>query len=423
MSRARLIVGLALAALAVAFFALSRIGPGEYAVSAVFTDVRGLVPGADVRAGGVRVGSVREISLGEDGLPRVRMRVQDGYRLRTGARATVRMASLSGEFNRYVALVRGAGAPLPGGATLALRATAAPVEVDDALSTLDERTRADVHAALSGLRAVLHGRGPQLALTLRSSAAALGRTADVAGDVAADGAALRSLVHDSATVSGVLAERPERLADTVGSLAGVLAATGRRGRELDRTIAALPAGLREPRRALAAASQVIPDLRRLLRGAAPGLRELVRAAGELRRALVAARPALREARGLSASAPRSLRALTPLLREARPVAHRLEPILQRTGPMLDQARVRLPDFFSFFSNWADFTSVYDANGHGARVGIVLPPAPTKVLKPDGAGPGQLKAPYLRVPGALAGEPWRDYAGSFVAGGEGGEEQP
>jgi phospholipid/cholesterol/gamma-HCH transport system substrate-binding protein len=423
MSRARLIVPLALAALAVAVVAVTRGGAGEYAVSAVFSDVRGLVPGADVRAGGVRVGSVRDIALGDDGLPRVRMRVQDGYRLRTGARATVRMASLTGEFNRYVALVRGDGAPLPDGATLALRATAAPVEVDDALSALDERTRADVHASLRGLRAALEGRGPQLSLTLRSSAAALGRTADVAGDVAADGAALRSLVHDTATVSDVLAERPERLADTVGSLAAVLAVTGRRGRDLDRTIAALPAGLREPRRALAAASQAIPDLRRLLRGVAPGLRELVPAAGELQRALLAARPALREARGLSGSAPRSLRALTPLLREARPVARQLEPILRRTGPMLDQARVRLPDFFSFFSNWADFTSVYDANGHGARVGIVLAPAPTKVLKPDGAGPGQLKAPYLRVPGALAGEPWRDYAGSFVAGGQGGEEQP
>ena len=91
--------------------------------------------------------------------------------------------------------------------------------------------------------------------------------------------------------------------------------------------------------------------------------------------------------------------------------------------MLDQGRVRLPDFFSFFSNWADFTSVYDANGHGARVGIVLPPAPTKVLEPDGDGAGQLKAPYLRVPGALGGEPWRDYADSFVAGGEKGAETP
>ncbi|MEA2224388.1 MAG: hypothetical protein QOH83_2764, partial [Solirubrobacteraceae bacterium] len=58
MSRAGLIVPLAIVALAVAVVAFLREGSGEYAVSAVFSDVRGLVPGADVRAGGVRVGSV-----------------------------------------------------------------------------------------------------------------------------------------------------------------------------------------------------------------------------------------------------------------------------------------------------------------------------------------------------------------------------
>ena len=58
---------------------------------------------------------------------------------------------------------------------------------------------------------------------------------------------------------------------------------------------------------------------------------------------------------------------------------------------------------------------YDANGHGARVGIVLPPAATTVLDPSGSGAGQLRAPYLRTPGALEGEPWKNFADSFVAG--------
>jgi hypothetical protein len=108
--------------------------------------------------------------------------------------------------------------------------------------------------------------------------------------------------------------------------------------------------------------------------------------------------------------------LTPLLREAGPLAAQLTPVLSRINPMLDQTRVRLPDFFSFFSNWADFTANYDANGHGARVGILLPPAPTTVLPPSGDGAGQLRPPYLRTPGALEGEPWKDYAASFVGGG-------
>ena len=75
--------------------------------------------------------------------------------------------------------------------------------------------------------------------------------------------------------------------------------------------------------------------------------------------------------------------------------------------MLDELRVRLPDAFSFFANWADFTSNYDANGHGARVGIVLPSAPEN---------DQLSPPYLRTPGTLEGQPWTDYRKSFVFGG-------
>ncbi|MEA2127059.1 MAG: hypothetical protein QOI80_3841, partial [Solirubrobacteraceae bacterium] len=93
----------------------------------------------------------------------------------------------------------------------------------------------------------------------------------------------------------------------------------------------------------------------------------------------------------------------------------LGPVVERLGPMLDQARVRLPDFFSFFANWADFTGNYDANGHAARVGIVLPPTGTAEQSPDDTREGQLSKPYLRTPGALEGEPWKDFADSFVGG--------
>jgi len=109
--------------------------------------------------------------------------------------------------------------------------------------------------------------------------------------------------------------------------------------------------------------------------------------------------------------------MTPLLRAAGPMLAVLAPVLRRFDPMLDQLRVRFPDAFSFFANWADFTSNYDSGGHGARVGIVLPPAPTNTLPPDSNGPGQLAPPYLRVPGSLEGQPWNDYSKSFVGSGK------
>jgi hypothetical protein len=108
--------------------------------------------------------------------------------------------------------------------------------------------------------------------------------------------------------------------------------------------------------------------------------------------------------------------MRPVLGFAGPLLRVLIPALRRVGPMLDQLRVRFPDAFSFFANWADFTSNFDANGHGARVGIVVPPAPTTTLSPSGHGAGQLAPPFLRTPGALEGHPWTRYWKSFVAGG-------
>jgi hypothetical protein len=115
-------------------------------------------------------------------------------------------------------------------------------------------------------------------------------------------------------------------------------------------------------------------------------------------------------------APSAARTLQPVLEAAGPLLRVAIPVLRRLGPMLDQLRVRLPDAFSFFANWADFTSNYDSSGHAARVGIVLPPAPLNALSPSSDGPGQLAPPYLRTPGALEGQPWTDYWKSFVAGG-------
>jgi phospholipid/cholesterol/gamma-HCH transport system substrate-binding protein len=168
---------------------------------------------------------------------------------------------------------------------------------------------------------------------------------------------------------------------------------------------------------LARGRALLPAAGRLVDAAAPVAAQLPAAAGELADATTAARPALRSARAAVAAAPAGLRALARLLRGAAPVLEQLVPALRRSGPMLDQLRVRLPDAFSFFANWADFTANYDANGHGARVGIVLPPTSTKALAPSADGAGQLRPPYLRTPGSLEGEPWTDYAKSFVAGGK------
>ncbi|MEA2293907.1 MAG: phospholipid/cholesterol/gamma-HCH transport system substrate-binding protein [Solirubrobacteraceae bacterium] len=391
---------------------LAGCGGGSRRLTIVLTDARGLVPGAEVRVAGLKVGSVDRVGLGRDGLPHVALTVQRSVDLRAGARAALRLASLSGERNRYVALDPGAGPPLPGGATLGVGRTRSPVEIDDVLSALDVRTRADVRGVLRGLRAATAGRAADLAATLRAAPDALGAAADALRDVDGDGAALRSLVRDARGVSGALAAGRATVGASVDRVAGLLQRTAGRARALDATVAGLPAALRSADGALGRARRTLPLLDTLAQAARPGTAQLAAAAPELERAAIAAAPVLAEARRIT---PAQLRAVTPLLRTATPVLRRLAPVLARLNPMLDEARVRLPDFFSFFSNWADFTANYDANGHAARVGIVLPPPDTKVASPDRQEPGLLAKPYLRTPGALESDPWTHYQDSFVAG--------
>ncbi len=405
---------LGIAAIAVAVILAAR-GADGYTLDAVFEQANGLVAGAEVQAAGLKVGSVKRIELGSDGLPHVRMRVSGDYRIRRGGRAAIRFFSVSGEVNRYVELMQGSGEPLPSGATIIAARTDQPVEIDEVLATLDPQTRGDVHTLLRRLDETTTGRGADIEQTLRFSARALRETASLVNEVRGDGRALRSLLRDGRIVTGALASDTAALGATADELAGLLSTTAARQRELAQGVANLPGGLRSPRLALDRTRASVERLRALVADARPGVASLVPFARDLRPTLAAAVPTLSQARALVRDAPAQLRSLDVLLKTARPVLAQLDPVLRKGNPMLDEVRARLPDAFGFFANWADFASNYDANGHAARVGLVFPPAPTKSIGPSDPAPGHLRRPFLRTPGVLEGEPWTDFRDSFVAG--------
>jgi virulence factor Mce-like protein len=416
----RAVTALAVVAIAVVLLVL-RAGGGQYEVTAEFNDVQGLVSGANVRLAGVDVGSVGRIWLGRDGWPRAQLDIDDDVSMRAGGTAAVRVLSLSGEFNRYVSIVQGSGPGLAPGSLIPLGRTSSPVEVDQALGTFDPSTRAALSVALRGLAGSLAGQGTSIEATLRDSQAALQEVGDAAEQVNGDGFDLAQLLQSTDRLSSTLAARTPELEAAVDRGASLLQTLSARAGEISSSIAGLPRGLDATDQALANARSLAAPADRFLSDAGPAFAELPATAAELDAALGAARPALANAANVAAVAPAAARAFAPVLAAAGPLLKVMTPVLRALGPMLDQARVRFPDAFSFFSNWADFTSNYDANGHAARVGIVLPPAPTNVLSPSSDGAGQLKPPYLRTPGALDGQPWTDYWKSFVAGGKPGPD--
>lgn len=419
--------GLRLAVFALLVAGVAAIGwaasgsGSSYRVTAVFSSVNGLVPGAPVRVAGLDVGEVVSVELGERDLPEVVLEIDDDFRLREGAVANLRAGSASGQTNRFVELSRGSGEELEDGATLGTAHTDQPVEVERILSTLDPRTRERVSDTLRGLAKATGGHGDDLAGALRKSADALEHTAALLGQVNADGEALRTAVTEGGALAAELAGSSDRLAGTADELAAALATAARRHGELGESARLLPESLRAANSALARFESQVPELRGLVSAAKPGLEELVPFAKALRPAVDAARPALEEASGLVSAADEQIGELDPLLRASEPALKELAPLLRAAGPILDEARVRTPDFFSFFANWADFTGVYDANGHAARVGVVLGVAPTNTIDGDEARAGHLKPPFVRTPGVLGGEPWLDYRDSFLSTPQGGDE--
>jgi phospholipid/cholesterol/gamma-HCH transport system substrate-binding protein len=405
-------------ALGVAFLVVIFGSRATYEVHAVFEDVRGLIPGGEVKAGSDEVGTVEQIELGDDGLPVVTMSIDDDFRLRQGAFADIRLASNVGGVNRFVDLEQGDGPPISDGATLGPSQTDQPVDLDLAVSTLDPKARAETRALLAAVDASVRGRGDDLDRAVRHSAKALGETANVLAQVTVDRLALRTIVEQGRRVVGALASSPDSLGASAEQLATVLGTAGARQLELRRAVDALGPALGQARTTLDRLDAAIPNLTALAAAARPAAAEIVPTVREIRPAIDALRPLLREAGALVDAAPGQLRKLRPVLQAAAPALRYLDPLVDGFGPLLDYLRTWGPETVNFFALTADTTSNYDANGNLVRA--TAPALPTarhpNLIGPSDPGPGSLRRPFYRTPGSLEGEPWEDYADSFIGGG-------
>ena len=132
-----------LAVLAVAILLFQ--GDGGYRVTAEFVNAGQLVKGNEVKAGGVAVGSVKDIDVTQDGRAKVTIAIKDDdYKpLRRGTRVMIKQASLSGIANRYVDLQLGPanGEEIQNGGVIGSDQTATAVELDQIFDLFDERTR------------------------------------------------------------------------------------------------------------------------------------------------------------------------------------------------------------------------------------------------------------------------------------------
>ncbi len=359
------------------FLLLFRAAGGEiggsrrYAVSVVVPNAYNLVPNADVRAAGVKVGRVADIA------PRgsaADLRLELDRRVAPvgrDARVLVRTKTLVGE--SYVALDPGSRrrGTLPDGGRLSADAAGTSVQLDDILGTLDPRTRRAVRRSLRGSAAGLAGHGDELNASLgalRDTARSGGR---LTAALVAQRPQLAALVDDTGTVLDAIGRREadlQRLVRGARTTAGAVRARDARLRE---ALGLLPATLRQAETSLGV-------LQRFALRATPVVADVTASSGDLATAVRALEPAARTGRRAVDELRRAvpvgdalLAGLTDFAAAARPAVGGLDDSLRQVNPVLRYLAPYSREIGAFFANQGAWNEVTDATGHVGRVQGVL----------------------------------------------------
>jgi ABC-type transporter Mla subunit MlaD len=251
------------ALVAVVLLATSAGGSsGAYTVRAVFDDAGNIIPGENVKIGGVKVGTVGSVTPTPQAKAAVVLHITNaGFKdFRDDASCTIRPQALIGE--KFVDCLptqtRVAGTPLPpplkkigkgkegsGQYLLPVQNTHSPVDVDllGDISRLPERQRFTI--ILNELGAGLAGRGSDLHDVIRRANPALQELDKVLGILASENKVLAKLAVDSDRALQPFAAVRDKVADFIEQSNTVAQATARHRGALARNLQLLPKFLEE----------------------------------------------------------------------------------------------------------------------------------------------------------------------------------
>jgi phospholipid/cholesterol/gamma-HCH transport system substrate-binding protein len=434
--------GIALSALVLAILLAGYLllfrGSGGHEYTLVFQTAGQLVKEDDVQVAGRRIGSVREIKLTDDNQAAVKIEVQEPYApLREGTTAAIRLTSLSGIANRYVALTLApdTNRQLDDGATLDLSETTTVVDLDQLFNAIDEKTRGDLQSVIRGFATQYEGKGAEVGQSAKYFNPLLSTSRVLAQQVTEDeGALTRFLVNSSRAVTAV-AERRNDLSGLVSNANATAGAIATENAAFSRALGLLPTTLRRANTTFVNLRATLDDLDVLVAASKPATKDLAPFLRELRPLVRDARPTVRDLSllvrrpGPDNDLVEATRKMPQLQRVASPAFEQGRLALQRSQPVLEFLRPYTPDFVGWLRDFGQGASNYDANGHFARIqpifnafsftdnpagGVLTPIPPSERM--DGVESGVIK----RCPGAASQRP-ADNSAPFLDNGNLGPE--
>jgi phospholipid/cholesterol/gamma-HCH transport system substrate-binding protein len=371
--------GVALAALGLVVILVAWLllrGDGGHEYQLIFQNAGQLVRDDNVEVGGRRIGSVRKIELTDNNLARVTIRVEEPYApLHTGTKATIRLTSLSGIANRYVALALGpdSGEEIPDGQVLGTDSTTSVVDLDQLFNALDPKARRDLQGVIQGFATQYAGKGPEANQAAEYFNPALSTSRRLVGQLTEDEASLTRFIVNTADAMSAIAERRNDLSGLVANTNATTGAIAAENVALARALGVLPTTLRRANSTFVNLRATLDDLDVLVDESKPATKDLAPFLRALRPLVHDARPTIRDLSRLinSPGADNDLidaNTLLPRLqRVASPAFTSGRQALEKLQPVLEFARPYTPDLVGWLRDFGQGAAAYDANGHYARI--------------------------------------------------------
>lgn len=374
LARTAVLLGVALlVALAVYLFAFRASGQ-EYTL--IFENAGQLVVGDNVQIGGRAVGTVRDIRLTDNNQAAIKVTVEEPYApLRQGTEAVIRLTSLSGIANRYIAISPGPDArhTLPAGSTIDTASTTTAVDLDALFNTLDPDARKDLQNLIAGFKTQLDGKGEQAGEATEYLNPLLSSARRLVNEATRDEDALTEfLVSTSRTVTAI-AEKRDDLSALVGNANAATGAIAAENRALSEALALLPTTLRRGNSTLVNLRSTLDDLDPLVADSKVATKDLAPFLRELRPLVADAKPTVADLStlvrrpGSDNDLVEATRKLPGLQRVASPAFKSNTQALQKGQPVMEFIRPYIPELVGWFRDFGVGAANYDANGHYARI--------------------------------------------------------
>lgn len=381
---------------AIVAIAIALSGGSSYTVKLRMSDASGLRPGSLVNVGGVQVGTVSSMALGQgDQVVATLSLNPKNVRVGRGASAVITAANLLGE--EYVQLSPGdRNAPVPSGTTLPESATTLPTDLDQIVDVLNGSTRARLETLLTEAGEAMAGRQGDISATLKVLPPSVQTATTLLTHLVHDNDTLAQLIQNSNQFITTVNAQAPALKETIDTAAGTAETLARRAGELRSVIGQAPGTLVTLQGFLQRASHTAVALR-------PAAGQLADSAQPLQQLLTATKPfsaaavpTLNQAADIAPQLTTLATQATPTVSASLPMLSSLDRIASLAKPLSTWLGLSGPDLVQVLAGWSHAIAERDGISHIFGGDVMLNPLVILDAADTGANPAQKRANLLDV---------------------------